>query len=342
MGPWALGQDPISLTLRPISECVIALREAGETNTIYAIRTQKGIVVIDAGLSCETMREIRKRVAAHFKTERFAYLILTHEHTDHYLGDRAFQDVPIISHTNAPALMRSDLNEAGVKGFQARLHAFIAGQRAKLDALPKDSPESVRVRSSLASGERELRGFSPEQLAIPANLTFTDRLSLDMGDLTLNLIFFGRAQSQSDIFIHVPEERMLFTGDVFFDRVWLPFLTREKVLDVPRGIQVLHELLDGDRPPHLVLPAHGEDAWDRGKLALWRDYIVKAWEGAKRARQEGLGLDAFLAGFPLDPSITYVTRQGISEQKLQDFHRTTLTRYWKQVELGAEALPGTR
>jgi cyclase len=47
------------------------------------------------------------------------------------------------------------------------------------------------------------------------NKTFSDILDIDMGDVTLNLIYFGKAHSESDIIIHIPQKKILMTGDLF-------------------------------------------------------------------------------------------------------------------------------
>jgi len=56
-------------------------------------------------------------------------------------------------------------------------------------------------------------GFTP----IPPSNIFNDRMSIDLGDLTLKLYYFGRANSGSDILIQVLEEELLITGDLFLD-----------------------------------------------------------------------------------------------------------------------------
>jgi len=46
-------------------------------------------------------------------------------------------------------------------------------------------------------------------------VTFTDTLNLNFGDATCGLVYFGKAHSESDILIHIPEEKILMTGDLF-------------------------------------------------------------------------------------------------------------------------------
>ena len=47
------------------------------------------------------------------------------------------------------------------------------------------------------------------------DITFKDEFSLDMGDVHVEMKYFGKAHSNSDIIIHIPELKILFTGDLF-------------------------------------------------------------------------------------------------------------------------------
>src|SRR5215469_11591632 len=51
---------------------------------------------------------------------------------------------------------------------------------------------------------------------IAPTVTFTDRLTLHQGDLTIELIHVGTAHTTGDVVAWLPDERILFTGDVAF------------------------------------------------------------------------------------------------------------------------------
>ena len=63
------------------------------------------------------------------------------------------------------------------------------------------------LRASLESGDA---------LTFPTK-TFEDSLTLDMGNMTLELYAAGGTHTASDIFVFVPEEGLLFTGDMMAD-----------------------------------------------------------------------------------------------------------------------------
>ena len=61
-------------------------------DNVTALSTQKGIVVIDAGISYSLTAEYRKVIEQRFNRNDFAYLINTHPHHDHTRGNPVFSD----------------------------------------------------------------------------------------------------------------------------------------------------------------------------------------------------------------------------------------------------------
>ena len=47
------------------------------------------------------------------------------------------------------------------------------------------------------------------------DIMFSDSLTINMGDVTLEMKYFGKCHSNSDILIYIPEMAILFNGDLF-------------------------------------------------------------------------------------------------------------------------------
>ncbi len=207
-------------------------------------------------------------------------------------------------------------------------------QQEQLEQLDPESDEARDARLAGDFFDRVSRGLSQSFTATLPNLTFSDRMTLDLGDITLRLFYFGSAHSGNDIVIQVPEERLLLTGDVFLDNGWLPLFCGQDRLDIDRWIEVLHTVLDGSDEVEVVIPAHRK-VWSRDKLVLWRDYIVELWEGIKAADAEGLPLDAVLQRFPLPERCGYLRELGHEEAALQRFQERNVTAFWRQLKESA-------
>lgn len=60
---------------------------------------------------------------------------------------------------------------------------------------------------------------------VPAFATFTDRLNVYVDDLKLELPYVGPARTTNDVVVWIPERRLMFTGDIAFNR-GTPFMVQ--------------------------------------------------------------------------------------------------------------------
>jgi cyclase len=182
-------------------------------DAVTAIATQKGIVIIDAGISGTLTSQYRKIIEKEFKRNDIAYVVNTHGHHDHTYGNIAFTEAKIIAHENSIKELNDHWNDtarvcsnlmATVKQYDEQLKGLTRGssdweeattQRIRFNAAYEDAKNNVAVRYP--------------------DLLFSDTLNLSMGDVTLNMIWFGKAHSESDIIINIPELKIFFVGDLF-------------------------------------------------------------------------------------------------------------------------------
>lgn len=321
-------EDEIPIEVVRLSDRVLVLKEDVMGNNITAIASKKGLIVVDTSGYPSTARKVRGIIEKEFNRTDFAFVINTHFHWDHAWGNQVFPEAAIIGHTSCPAMMERDRENTvtRVENMKRRLEE----QKNKLAQAAPDSSEAGAVRRLVARTEREIRDYGEGFAITPPQVTFNDRLTWDLGDLTLKMVFFGRAHSGADIFIHIPEEGLLLTGDIFLDRNWLPLFAGQPELDIPRWIEVLHTVLDGEDKLTQIIPGH-LDFWMPEKLDLWRDYIVDNWAGLKKAREEGLAFEAAAAGLPLDKKYLYLRENGHSDARIQEFHSRNLEAFWSQL-----------
>lgn len=319
--------DPVRV--ERLSERVLLLTEASPMeNLVVAVATRKGIVVIDATSSPATAALFRAAIQKEFKRNDFAYLILTHPHWDHAFGCQAFPEADVVIHENG-ARPLADSGAAAAR--------IAAGTRDRLAALNRelatpdlDAKRKAEVETDIAFRERIARGLSAGFAPTTAAISFNDRMVLNMGDVSFQLTFFGRAHSGCDIFIHIPEEKILVTGDIFLDRGWLPLFPGMETLDIPRWIEVLDALFADPAGFVTVIPGH-RGAWSRDKLALWKGYIENLWQGVNAAKREKLTFAQAAAHLPLGAGYDYLKGLGHTDEALRRFHQNNLTAFWRQL-----------
>jgi glyoxylase-like metal-dependent hydrolase (beta-lactamase superfamily II) len=324
--------DDIPITIQRLSDRVLILSETLMNNNVVAIASEKGIVVVDTSGLPSTAAKMRLIIEKEFGRSDFAYVINTHSHWDHSFGNQLFPDAVIIGHDNViPEMARDkDIMPRRIVSLEQRLQ----DEENRLRKIESDSEEARNVQSFIRTLRRQLQDFKNSFVSTPPQITFDDRMVLNLGDLTVKLDYFGRAHSTCDIFIHIPEEGILMTGDLFLDQRWVPLFAGQPKLDVDRWLEVLHRALDGDDSPTKVIPGH-MDIWEAEKLALWRDYIKNLWEGLKIAKEQGFSLKKAKKKYPLAEAYYYLRERGHSDERIRTFHENNIEAFWAQLFISA-------
>jgi len=260
---------------------------------LVGIRSQKGLVLIDTEMSPRVMTPIKERIERAFGRTDWAYLINTHGH--HAGGNGAFRDIPIVAHENLAAEIqwRGDVQTDPQRKRQAIDEAaqIVATLRNNLRQVGGNRTVARMIRGEIRFWELYIEDLEEGYEVLKPTLTFADRHTLDLGDVTLELIFFGKGHSNSDTLVYMPQEGLLFTGAIAYQRGQLPEISDESQMeDVRRSIAVLDEFLDPNLPVTRVLPSHSRPL-QRKDLVPIRDYYTKMLAGVRAAQREGLTLE---------------------------------------------------
>jgi glyoxylase-like metal-dependent hydrolase (beta-lactamase superfamily II) len=195
--------------------------------------------------------------ATEYAKGRRLYLTTTHFHPEHAFGAQTFA-------ADATFLVNS----------------------AQAEDLSVKGPGYLAMFAGLGEAiAHELRGV---ELAKP-DVVYEQRFDLDLGGRVVELRATGRAHSKGDQVVRVPDEDVLFTGDLveagqFAIFPWFP----PHDLDVSgtRWIEVVRRL--AERCPRVVVPGHG-DLGDTGLLTDVRDYLELLRDETWLRRDSGMG-----------------------------------------------------
>ena len=244
-------------------------------DAVTAVATEKGIVVIDAGISYTPTMKYRKVIEREFNRNDFAYVIHTHAHPDHYGGDGAFPGAVIIGQQNGIKEMTEYLKDP--KMVQARLLKISETEDKKLASLAAGSDEWNRIFSTKARYQFAFHDMIEGKIVPKNTITFKDSLTLPMGDESVNLFYFGKAHSESDIFIHIPAAKLLMTGDLFFSG-GTPSIRDEIRRDVEQWESAMQWVKS--KAIEFVIGGHG-DVMSKIDLESFDDYVGQRWEELK-------------------------------------------------------------
>jgi cyclase len=210
------GAPPHRVHLHEVAEGAFAyVQEAGGwcVNNAGVLLGPDRVAVIDTAATERRARRLRDTVRR-LTTAPPRLLINTHFHGDHTLGNAvvAGSDAVIVAHE----LARREMAEAGL-------------------SLTTLWPE-------VEWGEVSVR--------LP-DLTYRDALTLHLGDRRVELLHVGPAHTTNDTVVWLPEERVLFAGDVLMPGC-TPFVLMGSVEGSLHAVQRLRELA-----PRTIVGGHG-------------------------------------------------------------------------------------
>lgn len=222
--------------------------EAGGTNSGFVV-TDEGVVVIDSQGPKDLALQLKQKIKE--TTDKpVIYVINTHFHGDHTFGNQYFKEArAIISHDNA----RKTLIE-GNGAHRERFKKFF--------------------------GETSLDEF----VLTPPNMTFHDTLTLRAGVRTFELVHTGPAHTYGDIYVYMPDENIVFTGDLLY-RARLPWLgdgDSKGALDAVSSLIALNA--------NMYVPGHGGLS-TRSDAAEYQSYLADLRKEVRKLIDTGNSLD---------------------------------------------------
>jgi len=308
------------------------------STSLVAFATEKGIVVVDTFGVPKVDTRLREVIARELGRDDFAFLINTHEHRDHTGGNVVYSDCTIVGHELVAAGMALPTNQ------RDRVLAWYPGRIAELEEELEAADDSTAevIKENLILTALNYEAFKAGQKPVTPTLTFSDRMTLDLGDTTFELSFIGGMHSASDAAVFVPEYGLLLTGDTMAD-VWLTetpgclasFRVRDGIQhDFPRFLANWDRILAGKDRITKLLPAHwnGELSIEGAEARV--EYVRTLWEGIRQASEENRSFRDVQAEYLLDVRFPELAGSpGFSPQH----HYASFAEVWNEVTGQASA-----
>jgi cyclase len=213
--------------------------------------------LFDLRLTEEMLQAMRRAVPA---AARIDTLVNTHANGDHCYGNQLVGDARIVASERTVAEM-GELPPAAMA------------------ALVEQAPEMGEL------GEFFLRcfgafDFQGIELVLPQE-TFSGQLAVQVGERELQLIEVGPAHTRGDTLVHVPDARVLFSGDILFSGAhpiaWAG--------PVSNWITACERILAID--PEVIVPGHGPPSGTH-EVREVKAYFEYLYEQARACRTEGM------------------------------------------------------
>ena len=235
-----------------------AENEGFNSNAGFVV-TDEGVVVIDA-LGTPALGNALLAAIRSVTSKPVRRVILTHYHADHFYGLEPFK-------------------AAG---------AEVWAHRAALEYL--DGGEAERRREQRA---RDLFPWVDESMEIVrADRWLDEHTGLSLGGIQFEIHHLGPAHSPEDVIIVVPQEGVVFSGDILFAGR-IPFVGEA---DSKRWLERIGGLLE--LKPRVMIPGHGDMSRDPAKRP--RAHARLSRVPARRDGKGGGGLRAVRGGLRED------------------------------------------
>lgn len=242
------------------------------------IVNESDVVVVDSHITPATGRQLIADIGG-VTDKPISVVVNTHFHFDHAHGNQVFEGAKVIGHEFTRMKMAGEpLAEPTFAGYRGSIAGGIERLRQQV-AETEDAAQQQTLQTQLAAMQAHMATVDETAPKAP-DITLNERITLYRGEREIQLLFFGRAHTGGDIVVYLPNERLVFTGDLMLNGP--SFLGDGHVDEWPATLENL-KALDFD----LILPGHGPTFADRGRIDLVQDYYRALWADVAAMHGEG-------------------------------------------------------
>jgi cyclase len=244
-------------------------------------------LVVDSHVTPAAARSLIESLAV-ITDKPVRYLVNSHYHFDHAHGNQAFpREVEIIGHSYTRQKLNGELGnvleEATFKSFSDGVPATVVQMESQIAA--ETDPSRRAVLEERTRVQRDYMNAIPEVRPTPPNITLETRMTLfqvvSRGSREIQLLHLGRAHTGGDVVIFLPQERIVFTGDMLLPA--LSYMGDGFVNEWPDSLAGLDNL-----DFLWVFPGHGQPFSDRAVIDNFQAYLSDLWQKTGDLKRRGL------------------------------------------------------
>ena len=233
-------------------------------------------IIIDTTLNIRAAQDLR-RAAVQYTDKEPNLIIITHFHMDHVIGNTVFDSSTLIMTSHRTLKNIETENPKRIVDIKKTAAKEIAEMEENL-RIEQDEEK----RKEIANNLQYIKTVQADVFFLRGpNVSFEEKLVFYGEKITVHLQTYQKAHTDGDVIIFIPEEKVLFAGDLLFANVdpWLGS-------GDPAGwVSIIdEELLKIDFK--VVVPGHGKLA-SKEEFELEKKYIEEIMDLAKNRCNAG-------------------------------------------------------
>ena len=259
-----------------------------DANNVF-ILDDDGVVVVDTNFGASSTRQV---IAALKKitNKPVRYVVNTHWHDDHVLGNQAYRDaypgVQFIAHEatkeylpgRGAAARKSQVEN--LPGFAAAVRDALA-QKKNLTGAPITEEEAAGFASDLRMIDSYLKDASSFDVVLPT-VTVAAPMTVKRSARTIEILQIGRGHTAGDVVVHLPDEGIVVTGDLVVFPIPLVGGDQSHVTEWSATLEKLIAM-----QPKVIVPGHGPVMRDTAYLRQMAELFTAVTDRVKASVAKG-------------------------------------------------------
>jgi glyoxylase-like metal-dependent hydrolase (beta-lactamase superfamily II) len=208
---------------------------------------------VDAGMGPRNGETVMRELAKVNKNTDL-YFTTTHFHPEHMTGVQAFPP-----------------------------NTIILRPEAQQEEVEKKQPEFIQ---NFSRRTPDLKALLADVKPRPPDILYDHEAKLDLGGITVRLLWLGPAHTRGDNFVFVEEDGVLFTGDAVINRFFPIFPDADA--SGKNWLSILDQL--DELHPRIIVPGHGE-VGDASLINIERTYLKAVQSRTAELKAQGKTAD---------------------------------------------------
>lgn len=277
--------------LKPVADGIYAAIAAPRykvNSNAAVIVTNDGVIVVDSHSKPSAAYALYREIQS-ITRQPIKKVINTHFHWDHWQGNQVYAEAnPALEILASQRTLENMTNPEAGGGGLPYIEKQLASVPKEIEKLKDDisrtgdAGQKARLEANLLQTEAYLEELKQIKPPLP-NRTVSNTVTLNEGGREIQILLLGRGHTDGDIFIHLPKEKVVVTGDAVID--WMPYMNDGYPEE---WVQTLDVLAKFDFAQ--IIPGHGEVA-SRAHLAFFRGYLADLIAAVKAAHADGASLE---------------------------------------------------